>query len=32
MMPMGPDEFGPFIRSEVVKWAGRIKDAGIQPE
>ncbi|HEY4370519.1 MAG TPA: tripartite tricarboxylate transporter substrate-binding protein [Burkholderiales bacterium] len=32
MMLMGPDEFGPFIKSEVVKWAGRIKDAGIQPE
>jgi tripartite-type tricarboxylate transporter receptor subunit TctC len=32
MMLMGPDEFGPFIKSEIGKWATRIKEAGIQPE
>ncbi|MDB5581122.1 MAG: hypothetical protein JWR80_6298 [Bradyrhizobium sp.] len=32
MMLQGPDEFDPFIRSEVVKWAARIKQAGIEPE
>lgn len=30
--PMNPEEFGQFIRSEIVKWAQQIKDAGIQPE
>ena len=32
MMLMGPDEFDPFIRGEIGKWATRIKEAGIQPE
>jgi tripartite-type tricarboxylate transporter receptor subunit TctC len=32
MMLQGPDEFDPFIRSEITKWGTRIKQAGIQPE
>jgi hypothetical protein len=32
MMLIGPDKFDPFIRSEIGKWATRIKEAGIQPE
>ena len=27
-----PDEFATFIRSEIVKWGGIIKDAGIKPQ
>lgn len=29
---LGPAEFGPFLRSEIVTWARLIKDAGVQPE
>jgi tripartite-type tricarboxylate transporter receptor subunit TctC len=32
LMPQAPDEFDAFIKSEVVKWAARIKEAGIEPE
>jgi tripartite-type tricarboxylate transporter receptor subunit TctC len=32
MMLIGPEEFDPFIKSEIGKWATRIKEAGIQPE
>jgi tripartite-type tricarboxylate transporter receptor subunit TctC len=32
MMLQPPEEFDTFIRSEIGKWAARIKDAGIQPE
>ena len=27
-----PDEFGAFIKAEIVKWANLVKVAGIQPE
>jgi tripartite-type tricarboxylate transporter receptor subunit TctC len=28
----GPDQFGPYLASEVKKWAGIVKQANIQPE
>ena len=28
----GPKEFDAYVRSELVKWTGLIKEAGIQPE
>jgi len=31
-VPMGPAEFGEYIRKETDKWARDIKQAGIQPE
>ena len=30
--PLGPDELGTFIRSEVAKWSELVKEAGITPE
>lgn len=30
--PMNPAELGGFIKSEIVKWATLVKQAGIQPE
>jgi len=30
--PMNPAQLGAFIRSEIVKWAALVKQAGIQPE
>ena len=30
--PMGPDELGPFIRSEITRWGELVKEAGITPE
>jgi len=30
--PLGPDQFGAYIKSEIVKWSRDIKQAGIQPE
>lgn len=30
--PMGPDELGPYIKSEVARWGEMVKQAGIQPE
>jgi tripartite-type tricarboxylate transporter receptor subunit TctC len=30
--PMNPAQLGAFIKSEIVKWAGLVKQAGIQPE
>lgn len=30
--PMGPDAFGPYIREEIRKWHGVVRDAGIQPQ
>jgi len=32
MMLQPPDEFDAFIKSEIGKWAQRIREAGIQPE
>jgi tripartite-type tricarboxylate transporter receptor subunit TctC len=29
---MTPQEFSDFVRSEINKWAGVIRDAGIQQE
>jgi tripartite-type tricarboxylate transporter receptor subunit TctC len=29
---MAPDAFGPYIRSEIAKWRGVARDAGIQPQ
>ena len=28
----GPKEFDAYVRSELVKWTGLIKEVGIQPE
>ena len=30
--PMNPAQLGAFIKSEIVKWAALVKQAGIQPE
>ena len=30
--PMNPAQLGAFIKSEITKWAGLVKQAGIQPE
>src|SRR5438477_4314246 len=30
--PMGPGEFGDYIRREIEKWSRDIRQAGIQPE
>jgi tripartite-type tricarboxylate transporter receptor subunit TctC len=30
--PMGPEVFGPYVRSELQTWSRLIKDAGIKPE
>jgi tripartite-type tricarboxylate transporter receptor subunit TctC len=30
--PMNPAQLGAFIKSEIAKWAGLVKQAGIQPE
>ena len=32
VQPLGPDEFGPYLRNEIRAWGKLIKDAGIQPE
>jgi tripartite-type tricarboxylate transporter receptor subunit TctC len=29
---MGPGEFGPYIRNEIVKWRAVVRDAGIQQQ
>lgn len=31
-MPQGADEFGRFVKSEVAKWGGIVKDIGIEPQ
>lgn len=28
--PMGPDEFGPYIRAEIMKWRALARDAGLE--
>jgi tripartite-type tricarboxylate transporter receptor subunit TctC len=28
----GPAEFRDYVKSELVKWTGMIKEAGIEPE
>jgi tripartite-type tricarboxylate transporter receptor subunit TctC len=30
--PMGPEVFGPYVRTELQTWSRLIKDAGIKPE
>src|SRR2546428_709179 len=30
--PLGPDQFGAYIKSEIAKWSRDIRQAGIQPE
>jgi tripartite-type tricarboxylate transporter receptor subunit TctC len=30
--PMRPDEFGTFIRSEIIRWTADSKAAGIEPQ
>ena len=30
--PLGPDEFGPYVREEIETWGKLIQDAGIQPQ
>lgn len=32
VQPLGPSEFGPFVRSEITTWSRLVKEAGIQPE
>lgn len=32
VQPMGPEEFGTYLRSEIKTWSVLVKDAGIQPE
>jgi tripartite-type tricarboxylate transporter receptor subunit TctC len=32
VQPLGPAEFGPFVRSEIATWSRLVKQAGIQPE
>ena len=32
IQPLGPAEFGPFLRAEIKTWAGLVKDIGFQPE
>lgn len=32
VQPLGPAEFGPFVRKEIAIWARLVKDAGVQPE
>jgi tripartite-type tricarboxylate transporter receptor subunit TctC len=32
VQPLGPNEFGPYLRAEIKTWAGLVKEAGIQPE
>ena len=31
-MPLSPEEFGAYVRSEIDKWAGVIRTAGIKVE
>lgn len=30
--PMGPEPFGAYIRAEIQRWHGVVRDAGIQPQ
>jgi len=30
--PMSPDEFGAFVRSEIVRWTAEAKAAGIEAQ
>jgi tripartite-type tricarboxylate transporter receptor subunit TctC len=30
--PMKPDEFGKFVREQIVTYQAIVKDAGIQPQ
>jgi len=30
--PMGPDQFGPYIRDEIKKWKTLAREAGIEPQ
>lgn len=32
VQPLGPSEFGPFVRAEIMTWAALVKETGIQPE
>ncbi|MEO6564712.1 MAG: tripartite tricarboxylate transporter substrate binding protein [Casimicrobiaceae bacterium] len=32
VQPLGPEDFGNYVRSEIKTWATLVKDAGIQPE
>ncbi len=32
VQPLGPEEFGAYVRNEIRMWNGLVKDAGIQPE
>ncbi|MEO8752040.1 MAG: tripartite tricarboxylate transporter substrate-binding protein [Casimicrobiaceae bacterium] len=32
VQPLGPDEFGAYVRNEIKMWNVLVKDAGIQPE
>jgi tripartite-type tricarboxylate transporter receptor subunit TctC len=32
IQPLGPEEFGTYLRDEIKIWNGLVKDAGIQPE
>lgn len=32
IQPMGPEEFGPYLRDDIKRWNTLVKEAGIQPE
>lgn len=32
IQPLGPDDFGKYVRNEIRTWNGLVKDAGIKPE
>lgn len=32
VQPLGPEEFGAYVRSELKTWSALVKEAGIQPE
>jgi len=32
VQPLGPNDFGPFVRREIANWKRVVKETGIQPE
>lgn len=32
IQPMGPEDFGPYLRDDIKRWNTLVKEAGIQPE
>jgi hypothetical protein len=31
-LPLGPDDFAAYIKTEIVKWAHDAQEAGLKPE